>query len=191
MVRGFGFGTGAWGRDGACGEVGHGDVPPRPVAFRRRAAARGEAGQMAVELAVLLPIVIVMVLTVYNLMRFVELSALFDRVAADAVISQGVAPAGTQSEWAAAAKVRSCIEEALGSSSVDVLVTTQSACSSTPHDARVIFPLSPLLTRYTCTLRYRPWPGSVYLGGAVYRSPFVLTHDCTLVVDRYRPGVVV
>lgn len=157
----------------------------------RRRWGRHESGQMAVELAVLIPVVIVVALTAYNLMRFIELSALFDRVALDAVISQGVAPSGTQSELASADAVRSCIEEALGSERAEVVVSTRSAGSAQGGGGRISFPISPLLTEYTCTLRYRPWPGSFVLAGMRYESPLVLMHTRTLVVDRYRPGVVV
>ena len=53
------------------------------------------------------------------------------------------------------------------------------------------FPVSPLLTTYTCTLRYRPWPGSFVIAGVAFRPPVALRHTKTLVVDRFRPGVVV
>lgn len=150
-----------------------------------------ESGQMAVELAVLVPVIIVVGLTVYNLMRFVELSALFDRVALDAVVSQGVAPAGTQSERAATDAVRDCIEDALDAEGVAVEVSASSAREGAHGSAGVSFPISPLLTRFTCTLVYRPWPSSFGMGGTRYVSPLVLRHERTLVVDRFRSGVVV
>ena len=149
-----------------------------------------DEGQMAVELAVLIPVVIVVALTAFNLMRFVELCAAFDHVALDAVISQGVSSEGEQSEAAAAEAVRSCIEEAMGSTACTVRVTATS-----PRDAavpgKVSFPISPLLTRYTCELTYRPWPGSFVIAGVVYASPLQLRHERSLVVDRFRPGIVV
>lgn len=55
---------------------------------------RSCSGQMTVELAVLVPVVIVVALTVFNLMRFVSACSAFDRIAADAVVSQGVSPKG-------------------------------------------------------------------------------------------------
>ena len=51
-------------------------------------------GQLAVELAVMVPVCIVVALIVFNLCRFIEACATFDRVAMDAVISQGVSPPG-------------------------------------------------------------------------------------------------
>ena len=150
---------------------------------------RGERGQMAVELAALIPVIVVVALTAYNLMRYVELCAVFDRVALDAVISQGVAPAGEQEAHAAASAVQACIAETIASSACTVEVSV-----SSPHEGsqpgRLSILISPLLTRYTCTLHFRPWPSAFVLAGVVYDSPVTLVHTRSLVVDRFRPGVV-
>lgn len=157
---------------------------------RVRDLARSQDGQMAVELALTIPVAIVVALVVFNLCRFVEACATFDRAALDAVVSQGVSPAGEQSALSSAGAVRSCIEEALDLSSCEVLVELSGA----PDEAGgggISFPMSPLLTTYTCTLRYRPWPGSFVLAGVAFRPPMALVHVRRLVVDRFRPGVVV
>ena len=145
---------------------------------------------MAVELAVMLPVAIVVALVVFNLCRFVEACATFDRVAPDAVISQGVSPAGEQSSLASAGQVAACIERALAMRTCEVSVTVSGAADAAPG-AGLRFPVSPLLTTYTCTLRYRPWPGSFVLAGVTFRPPVALVHERRLVVDRFRPGVVV
>ena len=88
---------------------------------------RAERGQMAVELAVVLPVCIVVALVVFNLCRFVEACATFDRVAPDAVIAQGVSPAGEQSSLSAAGQVRSSIQSALDMSSCEVTVQVSGA----------------------------------------------------------------
>ena len=74
--------------------------------------------------------------------------------------------------------------------SCEVLVRVSGAETAARGDG-ITFPLSPLLATYTCTLRYRPWPGSFVIAGVPFRPPVALTHERTLVVDRYRPGVVV
>lgn len=159
-------------------------------------SARGEGllgsqrGQMAVELAVTIPVAIVVGLIVLNLCRFVEACATFDRVALDAVISQGVSPPGEQSSLSAAGAVQSRIASSLAMSSCEVSVTVSGAPQPVGGGG-LSFPVSPLLTTFTCTLRYRPWPGSFVIAGVRFGPPFVLTHVRTLVVDRYRPGVVV
>ena len=155
-----------------------------------RMSPRGTSGQMAVEMAVLVPAGIVVALIVLNLCRFVEACATFDRVAMDAVVSQGVSPPGEQSALSSAGAVRSCIEQAMASSSCEVSVTVSGA--DVPRGGGGLrFPVSPLLATYTCTLRYRPWPGSFVMAGIAFRPPVVLTHERRLVVDRFRPGVVV
>ena len=151
---------------------------------------RGERGQMAVELAVTLPAALVVALVVFNLCRFVEACATFDRVAPDAVVSQGVSPAGEQSSLSSAGQVKACIEQALNMTSCEVEVQVSGAPETTSAHG-LTFPLSPLLTTYTCTLRYRPWPGSFVIAGVPFRPPLALVHRRTLVVDRFRPGVVV
>mgnify|MGYP007102046682 CR=1 FL=1 len=147
-------------------------------------------GQMAVELAVILPVTIVVALVVFNLCRFVEACATFDRVAPDAVISQGVSPTGEQSSLSSAGQVKSCIERALDMKSCEVDVSVSGA-TETRTTGAVSFTMSPLLATYTCTLRYRPWPGSFVLAGVTFRPPVALVHVRTLVVDRFRSGVVV
>ena len=147
----------------------------------------GESGQMAVELAVLMPVIIVVSLTVYNLARFVALSATFDRVSLDTVLSQGVSPAGGSGGLPAIGEVRRCIVNALDApQTCDVEVRAQRlGPGATGH-----LTTSPLLTRFTCTLVYRPWPSSFVIAGVPYRSPLVLRHERALVVDCYRSGVV-
>jgi hypothetical protein len=143
---------------------------------------------MTVELAVLLPVVIVIGLVVVNLMEFVDACAAFDRLCDDVVIAQGVSPSGEQTQMASVEAVRSELSSALGRErycSVEVSATKLSEDEEAGSLSE-----SPLLTRYTCTLVFRPWPRSVRLPGISYEAPFTLTHERTLVVDRYRPGVV-
>ena len=112
----------------------------------------GQSGQMTVELAILVPVVIAVALVVANLMEFVDACAAFDRLSLDEVIAEGVSPAGEQSVAASVAAVE---------------------------------------TRYTCTMVFRPWPRELRLPGITYVAPLELRHERTLVIDRYRPGVVV
>ena len=155
--------------------------------MRRRDALRSRDAQMTVELAVVTPVVIVVALVVLNLMGFVEACAAFDQAAQDAVIAQGVAPSGEQSEEQAVAAVRSALTELLGRGErCEVEVRAEPVLEG----AQGSFVISPLLTRYVCTLTYRPWPRLLRLPGVTYEAPVALSHECELVVDRYRPGVV-
>lgn len=149
----------------------------------------GRGGQMTVELAVLTPVVIVVALTIVNLMGFVEACAAFDQAAPDAVVAHGVAPAGEQDETRAAAEVRSAIEELLGREGrCEVEVRAEAVSVGSTSTGLV---MSPLLTRYVCTLTYHPWPRLLRMPGVTYEAPLALRHECELVVDRFRPGVVV
>lgn len=145
-------------------------------------------GQMAVELAVLMPVVVVVALVVYNLGRFTSLCASFDRISMDAVLSQGVAPSGSQTHLVAIDSVRSRIIESLDAGdSCDVDVSADRlGGDGLAGDLSVL----PRLTRFTCTLTYRPWPSSFVLAGVEYDAPIALRHSRSLVVDRFSPGVV-
>lgn len=150
---------------------------------------RAQLGQVAVELAVMIPVVIVVALVVYNLCRFVEACAAFDRAAPTAVIAQGVAPAGERDSRASAQAVRTSIEAALSMPACEVSVEV-SGVQAVSADEALTFPMAPLLTTYTCTLRYRPWPSSFVVAGVPFAPPVALVHEQRLVVDRSRPEVV-
>lgn len=148
-----------------------------------------DGGQMTVEMAVLVPVAIVVALVVLNLMEFVDACAAFDRLSLDAVVSQGVAPSGEQSSATAVEAVKEAIASGLGrESTCEVEVRAEQVSGGGEMTSFVI---SPLLTRYVCTLSFRPWPSLVRMPGITFNAPVSLRHERSLVVDRYRPGVVV
>lgn len=149
----------------------------------------GRSGQMVVELAVMVPVVLVVALVVLNLMGFLEACAAFDQVALDVVIAHGVAPAGEQSQVASVEEVRAALEEGLGREGTCEVEVSAEGVSEGGGSAT--FAISPLLTRYTCTLYYHPWPRLLRMPGITLEAPVSLRHERQLVVDRYRPGVVV
>lgn len=143
---------------------------------------------MVVELAVVVPVVMVVALIVLNLMGYVEACAAFDQAALDAVIAHGVSPSGEQTQVAAVDEVRSALAGALGrEGTCEVEVSAERVGAGGEGGSFVI---SPLLTRYTCTLLYHPWPRLLRMPGITYEAPLSLRHERQLVVDRYRPGVV-
>lgn len=163
---------------------------PSGIPARPPGGIRGERGQMTVELAAVMPVVIVVALIVANVVRFCCLCATFDRVALDAIVSQGVAPSGDQSEEVAVGEVRSAIEDALGDPSCAVEVTAEPVGAQERRAGRVSVSFAASLTRFTCTLRFHPWPASLSICGVSMGDAAQLTHERSLVVDRYRPGVV-
>lgn len=150
--------------------------------------ALDERGQMTVELAVMVPVVIVVALVVLNLMGFVEACAAFDQAAPDAVLAHGVAPAGEQTQEEAELEVREAIAQALGREGrCEVEVRCEGVLDGGAPSSGLV---SPLLTRFVCTLTYRPWPSLVRLPGVTFEAPVALRHERDIVVDRYRGGVV-
>ena len=148
-----------------------------------------QSGQMTVELAVLVPVVIVVALIVANLMEFVDACAAFDRLSLDEVIAEGVSPTGEQGVAASVAAVEEALRVALGrEGSCDVEVRAERVSAG---EGESLLSVASLLTRYTCTLVFRPWPRELRLPGITYSAPLELRHERTLVIDRYRPGVVV
>ena len=144
---------------------------------------------MTVELAVMVPVVIAIALVVVSLMGFVEACAAFDQAALDAVVAHGVSPAGEQSVDSAVGEVRSALELALGrEGTCEVEVRAEGLGDGRPATS---FVASPLLTRYVCVLSYHPWPFSLRMPGVTLAAPVSLVHERELVVDRYRPGVVI
>lgn len=157
------------------------------MTIRDGSAPHGRRGQMAVELAVLVPVVVVVALVSLNLMEFLVLCSRFDRASLDAVVSQGVAPDGNQTQVTATEAVRSALAEAMGTSPCEVDVRAEGVGDG-GHETS--FAISPLLTRYVCTMSFTPWPREVRMPGISLGSPVSLRHQRELVVDRYRPGVV-
>ena len=144
-------------------------------------------GQMAVELAVILPAVIVVAVTIANIMTFLGYCAAFDRASLDAVIAHGVSPAGIQSDLSSVDAVESSIEEALGGSAA---VSVEVSAAPVSSSSSFLVSLCPHLVRFTCTMRFVPWPRHLSIAGVVMDAPFEIVHTRSLVVDRYRPGVV-
>ena len=145
------------------------------------------SGQMAVELALLVPVVVVVALCVVNLMHFTELCVRFDRVAPDAVLVHGSSPSGNSVTEVGTAEVQDAVEEAMGSGPFEVEVRVEGRTSPGGH---ATLDLAAGSVRYVCVLRYRPWPSSAQVAGVGYVAPAWLVHVRAVVVDRYRSAVV-
>lgn len=153
-----------------------------------RSPLRFESGQMSIEIAIIIPLVLVVAITMANIMEYLICCTLFDRVSLDAVLAHGVSPAGLQTELAAVAEVESAIEGAMGGNPAITIEVSAAALSS---PSGFLASLNPHLTRFTCTLRFKPWPQRIRFAGVSMEAPFEIVHTKSLVIDRYRPGVVV
>lgn len=173
-----------------------GGVPARHHGWRRASAVKGrdgadgggaplatlseDRGQAAVELALLLPAMVVVALVIINIGRFVECCARFDRAAPDMALAHGASPAGEQDAASATGQVKAAIEQAMGDPSLEVEVRVE------PLDfgeAGLLPALSPGRVRFVCSMAMRPVPSSLSIAGVSARVPPILRHECSVVVD--------
>lgn len=156
---------------------------------------REERAQATVEMAVVAPVMLVVALIVYNVMMFVAATARFDRVAPDIALAHGVASSGDGSDAFSEVEAASCVEEhlALAMDGHDVAVEVTVVGSSEPEsvDAGVLLRLVGGLRTYRCTMKYKPWPQGLSVAGVDLGAPLELKHTRDVIVDPWRPGVVV
>ncbi len=154
-----------------------------------RTRLREERAQATVEMAMVTPVLLVLALIVYNIMIFAGAVARFDRVVPDIVLAHAVAPQGEGdgSSIDASATVRAQIQNAM--EGYDLQVEVSSEQDTTTSDGGLLS-LSGTFTTYTCTMRYEPWPSSLSIAGVSLGAPARLSHERTVTVDPWRPGVV-
>ena len=158
----------------------------RTVPHRAGAAALSERAQAMVEMAVVVPVLVVLALIVYNLGVFVAATARFDRVAPDIVLARAVS-AG-EGEGEPADIVRSALAEAMEGFDVEVEVTEEIEEGEGPAGALISL-VAPLRT-YRCVMRYAPWPSRFSIAGVEARVPAFLSHERAVTVDVWHSGVV-
>lgn len=148
-----------------------------------------DSAQATVEMAVVAPVLIVLALVVYNVMTFVSATARFDRVAPDIVIAHAVSPEGdgTGSLVDASERIKGHLEEAMGNYGLEIEVVGEDG-DGNRGDALISLDVG--LRTYTCTMRYKPWPSGLTIAGVPLGAPAVLTHERSVTVDPWRPGVV-
>lgn len=150
-------------------------------------AVADESAQAVVEAAVVLPVLIVLALVAYNLMRFSNAVARFDRIAPDMVLIHGVSPAGENLSPGAAARA---VEEELAAAMDDVDLEIEVICEDASAGASGNLSLSGSLATFRCSMRYRPWPSGFSIAGVDLGAPVVLEYERDVVVDPWKPGVV-
>ena len=144
---------------------------------------------MAVEMAVVMPILLALAGITINLMVFLGDCARFDRVAAEAVRTQAASPGySSYSSETRAQDVQAQIERAFSSS--DYLTVTVSvsegAAGTGAGSGQLALSLIPKKETYTCTLYYRPWGFGKSFFGIEFTG---ISHTRQYVIDPYRPGV--
>ena len=146
-----------------------------------------QRAQATVELAIVAPVLVVLALIVVNLMVFICACARFDRAAPDMVIAHGVSPSG-EGTSSAASQVEEALRATMDGYDVEVEVTCTAAGAQ--DGAGSLLTLVGALKTYRCVMRMTPWPGGFSIAGVSVGAPPELVHEREVVVDPWRPGVV-
>lgn len=143
-----------------------------------------DAGQMAVEMVVALPVAIVLLLITINLMFFMSECARFDNLAAYAVVDAGCRYPASSTSDDLSAQIRSQVIESMGSASrCDIIVRR---VGSSMGEGLFSTPVE-----YECTMNYRPWPSlgsSVAVGHVRSGSLSMLSRTRSVSIDPFRAG---
>lgn len=143
-----------------------------------------QVGQATVELAVLIPVIIVVALIVVNALEYASLCARFDRVSYDAVLVHGVSAAGDYSAQSAVQEeISAVMDSALCTFEVQVADVGMSS-------SEALINLSAGSKRFTCTLVFHPLFGSASIAGASFSAVGPLRHERVLVVDCYKAAII-
>ena len=146
------------------------------MGVRRR--IRSQSGQMTIEVAVALPVLIVVAVIAVNAMTFFSECAAFDRLVHEAVRVHATAPAYRQGADQSCALVEQAVRGQLDADNLSISV----AHGVTGAD----------FDEYTATLEYYPTLFGLGLRSEVFGVSLPhLSHETRLVVDSYRPGVIV
>lgn len=139
--------------------------------------ARSARGQMTIELAVAMPVIIAIAVIAVNALTFFCQCAVFDRVAHEAVRVHAASPAYGQGASQSCALVEQDIRAVLDDSNIEVSV----AYDSTGFD----------YDRYTATLEFHPTLFGLGLRSEVFGVAMpALSHTTAYVVDTYKAGVI-
>ncbi len=136
------------------------------------------SGQVTVELAVVLPAVIIVAVIVVNAMTFFAACAEFDRVGRNAVRLCAASSSHDVDLAQAAAGVESAVEDSMFLDGDEVEVSAYQGDSG--------------FVRFELVLRFRPGLFGMGLRDEVLGVQLpALTHTVELTVDRYKPGMLV
>ena len=139
---------------------------------------RSTSGQMTIEVATALPVLIVVAVIAVNVMTFFSECAAFDRVAHETVRTYATAPAYGQGVGQSCALIEQAINSQLDDDNLEV--TVSHGVTGADFD------------EYTATLEYYPTLFGLGLRSAVFGVSLPhLTHTTSYVVDSYKAGVII
>ena len=170
-----------------------------------------QCGQMTVELAVCIPVLLAVVGVAINLMVFLGDCARFDRLAAEAVRLEAASPGlwqlwlpppprgqsqgGSQSllgscfasaglPVSAGAGISGTVDGSTGTAGGEATGGGQNVYQE--NNRRTTFSLEPHHETYVCSLNYRPWGFGDSFFGIRFSG---ITHTRSYTIDPFRPGV--
>ncbi len=170
---------------GSCSERWQADRPKRGQdiccgrgrGVRPRRGSAAERGQMSVEMAVSLPVLVVCMVIAIDVLVYMGECARFDHLAPQEILACATSPSHGAASQANAQGVQDALSSEFSRYNAQVEVDAQ---EGGVLDGAVV---------YTCTLSLAPWPlgfaGSSVLGTGV---PLALRHSCSFAVDPYVPG---
>ena len=151
--------------------------PPLPGRHLLK-GGRGKSGQMTIELAIVMPVLIAVSVISVNALTFFSDCAVFDRVACEAVRLHAAAPGYGQDVSSIVALIGETIDAQMDAPNLEVSV----AHGVTGFD----------LDEYTAKLEYHPTLFGLGLRSSVFGVALPsLTHEVRYVIDSYKPGVIV
>ncbi len=150
---------------------------------------RNDKGQMAVELVVLIPVILIVAGILANLIGYFGQCARFDKVCAEAVRVYGVSPGyGEYGRSASESNITNAIDEAfaaLNNTNISVSSTDIGILSGDKHESNnLVFSLEPKFRKFTCSLEYNPPFFSLGVFGTLFPP---LRYEKSFVVDPYEP----
>lgn len=132
-------------------------------------------GQMTVELATVLPVALALVAIVCNGVAFFSECAAFDRVARNAIRLYATVPAYCESPDQAEGNIHRYLEQRFSAPNQTVTVAREDVAG---------------YEKYTATLTFAPTLFGINLRQEVFGVPLpCVSHKASLVVDTYKPGV--
>ncbi len=155
-----------------------------------KSVVKQEQGQMAVELAAVIPVMIILALISVNLLVYMSDCTRFDRLAEQAVRTEAVSPSYTEyGAKSSEQRIKSALEEQFASADY-IQIEVESSDRAVFSDSLevgdgLIFSLIPTYREYTCTMTFT---APFFPNGVFGLSLPTTTHTCTLVVDPFEPG---
>ncbi|MDR0500961.1 MAG: hypothetical protein LBG97_06960 [Coriobacteriales bacterium] len=159
------------------------------VIIKRLKNISGNEGQMAVELAVCIPVIIMVAMLMINVLSYLDACARFDRIAPDAVRIQATSSGyGGYGRLEKASRVQEVIAKSFADAdNVCISVYATQTNGTNDNDNNSVLSLLPELESYTCRLQFEPLGASASFFGMHF---FSITHERTYTIDPFKPGVV-